>query len=186
MFDQGRGRTGICRMFSRIPDSYSLRASISLSHTHTVTHTLNVCVLSHVWLFAIPWTVAHQASPSMEFSSQEYWSGLLFRTPGNLPRDWTCVSWVSCQMSSGSQIAPVEKPVVSSSKAAATFSFPLWFLVSRTCLALWTRQNFAWRDEKRLCVRELLDFDFEEWGGIIYMSAVSCITFCHHGDTLYT
>ena len=34
--------------------------------------------LSHVRLFATPWTVAHQAPPSMEFSSQESWSGLPF------------------------------------------------------------------------------------------------------------
>ena len=33
---------------------------------------------SRVRLFAIPWTVAHQAPPSMEFSRQEYWSGLPF------------------------------------------------------------------------------------------------------------
>ena len=31
---------------------------------------------SRVWLFATPWTVAHQAPLSMEFSRQEYWSGL--------------------------------------------------------------------------------------------------------------
>ena len=33
-----------------------------------------VCVLSHVWLFVIPWTIAHQAPLSKEFSRQEYWS----------------------------------------------------------------------------------------------------------------
>ena len=33
--------------------------------------------LSHVWLLATPWTAAHQAPPSMGFSRQEYWSGLL-------------------------------------------------------------------------------------------------------------
>ena len=32
-----------------------------------------------------PWTVAHQAPLSMEFSKQEYWSGLPFPPPGNLP-----------------------------------------------------------------------------------------------------
>ena len=31
--------------------------------------------LSRVRLFVTPWTVAHQAPPSMEFSRQEYWSG---------------------------------------------------------------------------------------------------------------
>ena len=41
--------------------------------------------LSCVRLFATPWTVAHQAPPSMGFSSQEYWSGLPFLSPGDLP-----------------------------------------------------------------------------------------------------
>ena len=44
-----------------------------------------MCVFSHVRLFAVPWTVAHQASLSMEFSWQEYWSGLPFPTPEDLP-----------------------------------------------------------------------------------------------------
>ena len=41
--------------------------------------------LSCVRLFVTPWTVAHQTSPSMEFFSQEYWSGLPFPSPGGLP-----------------------------------------------------------------------------------------------------
>ena len=41
--------------------------------------------LSHVWLFATPWTVAYQAPPSMGFSRQEYWSGLPFPSPEDLP-----------------------------------------------------------------------------------------------------
>ena len=41
--------------------------------------------LSRIQLFATPWTVAYQASPSMGFSRQEYWSGLPFPSPGNLP-----------------------------------------------------------------------------------------------------
>ena len=35
--------------------------------------------------FATPWTVAHQAPPSMGFSRQEHWSGLPFPSPGDLP-----------------------------------------------------------------------------------------------------
>ena len=35
--------------------------------------------------FVTPWTVAYQASLSMEFSRQEYWSGLPFPSPGDLP-----------------------------------------------------------------------------------------------------
>ena len=41
--------------------------------------------LSRVRLFEISWTVAHQAPQSMEFSRQEYWSGLPFPPPGDLP-----------------------------------------------------------------------------------------------------
>ena len=55
-------------------------------------YTLHACVIScfsHVRLFATPWTVAHQAPLSMELSRQEYWSGLLFPSPGNLPHPGT-------------------------------------------------------------------------------------------------
>ena len=41
--------------------------------------------LSRIRLFATPWTVAHQAPLSMGFSRQEYWSGLPFPSPGDLP-----------------------------------------------------------------------------------------------------
>ena len=40
---------------------------------------------SHVWLCVTLWTVAHQAPRSMEFSSQEHWSGQSCPPPGNLP-----------------------------------------------------------------------------------------------------
>ena len=42
-------------------------------------------LLSCVWLFATPWTVAYQAPPSMGFSRQEYWSGVPLPSPGDLP-----------------------------------------------------------------------------------------------------
>ena len=38
-----------------------------------------------VRLLATPWTVAHEAPPRMGFSRQEYWSGLTFPPPGDLP-----------------------------------------------------------------------------------------------------
>ena len=41
--------------------------------------------LSHVWLFATAWIVAHQAPPSMGFSRQEYLRGLPFPSLGDLP-----------------------------------------------------------------------------------------------------
>ena len=47
--------------------------------------SVKVKSLSRVRLFATPWTVAYQASQSMGFSRQEYWSGVPFPSPGGLP-----------------------------------------------------------------------------------------------------
>ena len=41
--------------------------------------------LSRVRLSAIPWAIVYQASLSMGFSRQEYWGGLPFPSPGDLP-----------------------------------------------------------------------------------------------------
>ena len=55
--------------------------------SNSETHPSKKCAQSHsrVQLFATPWTVAHQAPLSMEFSRQEYWSGLPFPSPEDLP-----------------------------------------------------------------------------------------------------
>ena len=46
----------------------------------------SVCYLLNCFqLFVTPWTVACQTSLSIEFSKQEYWGGLPFPSPGNLP-----------------------------------------------------------------------------------------------------
>ena len=50
-----------------------------------VLKRMKVKSLSHVRLFVTPWTVVYQALQSMEFSRQEYWSGLPFPSPGDLP-----------------------------------------------------------------------------------------------------
>ena len=58
-------------------------------------------LLSCVWFFAAPWTVACQAPLSMEFSRQVYWVG----SHSSWPRDWTCISsllqilhhWIICK-----------------------------------------------------------------------------------------
>ena len=57
-------------------------------HTLHFRNTQECCecsALSHVWLFAIPCTVARQPPLSMGFSRQEYWSGLPCPPPGDLP-----------------------------------------------------------------------------------------------------
>ena len=50
-------------------------------------HELKVKVksLSRVLLFVTPWTVTYHGPLSMQFSRQEYWSGLPFPSPGDLP-----------------------------------------------------------------------------------------------------
>ena len=58
--------------------------------THNLLNSILIIKLDHafvcsVQLFATPWTVARQVPLSMEFSRQEYWSGLPFPSPGNLP-----------------------------------------------------------------------------------------------------
>ena len=48
-------------------------------------HACMVSFLSHVQLFVMLWTIACQAPLSMGFSRPEYWSGLPFLPPGDLP-----------------------------------------------------------------------------------------------------
>ena len=50
---------------------------------------VKVKLLSRVQLCVTPWTVAYQAPQSMEFSRQEYWSGLPFLSPGDFPNPGT-------------------------------------------------------------------------------------------------
>ena len=68
---------------------------LSLAHKNKVQ--MKVKSLSRVRLFAIPWTVARQAPLCMEFSRQEYWSGMPFPSPGgsSWPGDWTQVSGIA-------------------------------------------------------------------------------------------
>ena len=67
----------------RIGDYLDIRSKSGASLVALVLSEVNS--LSHVWLFATLWTVAYQAPQSMEFFRQEYWSGLPFPSPGDLP-----------------------------------------------------------------------------------------------------
>ena len=75
-------------------------------HTHVLSH------FTRVRLFATPQTVARQAPQSMGFSGQEYWSGLLFRPPGDLPDpEFKPASPVSPALQVDSLITePLQKP----------------------------------------------------------------------------
>ena len=54
---------------------------VAISFSNAGKWKVKVKSLSHVRLLATPWTVAHQAPPSMRFSRQEYWSGLPLPSP---------------------------------------------------------------------------------------------------------
>ena len=80
-------------------------------HRHCTKNSFNMNIsaidyvtqwLSHVRFFTTPWTVTHQAPLSMGFSRQEYWSGLPFSTPRDLPDPETeLTSLASPAMASG-------------------------------------------------------------------------------------
>ena len=86
-------------------------------------------LLSRVRLFVTPWTVAYQASPSMGFSRQEYWSGLLFPSPGDLPDPGIKPGFPALQANALSS-EPPGKPLY----VALTY----WFLFTRRGWWHWT------------------------------------------------
>ena len=65
---------------SATPWTAACQASLSITSSWSLVKSL-----SRVRLFVTPWTAAHQAPQSMGFSRQEYWSGLPFPSPGDLP-----------------------------------------------------------------------------------------------------
>ena len=84
-----------------------------------------VLVLSCLWLFATPWTVVHQASLSIGFSRQEYWSGLLYPSPGGPPNPGVePASHVSC-INSFLLLAPPGKPAAAAKLLQSTLCDPI-------------------------------------------------------------
>ena len=85
----------LLEVFKEGPDGHSVESGIDVCAF--------VCMLSHVQLFATPWTVVCQAPLSMEFFRQEHWRGLPFPTPGDLPHPGIelaipCVSCIGRQI----------------------------------------------------------------------------------------
>ena len=62
-----------------------IQQSQSLAYIWRKVEKVKVKSLSHVRLFVTQWTVAHHVPLSMGFSRQEYWSGLPFPSPEDLP-----------------------------------------------------------------------------------------------------
>ena len=77
-----------CELMKTISSKCELRKTIYVECVcllfFTRTKQVKVKPLSHVRLFATPWTVTHQPLLSVGFSRQEYWSGLPFSSPGDL------------------------------------------------------------------------------------------------------
>ena len=67
---------------------------VAISFSDAWKWKVKVKSLSHVWLFATPWTVAYQAPLSMGFPRQEYWSGLPLPSPGHA-WDFVKTKWLS-------------------------------------------------------------------------------------------
>ena len=77
----------VLHLFSSNP--FDLRVNVSASMFRwqdppSIVY-MHIQSLGPVWFFATPWTIACQTPLSMEFSRQEYWSGLPFPYPGDLP-----------------------------------------------------------------------------------------------------
>ena len=87
---------------------------LSCNHLHTRA-CVHVCAHSVVSDTVSPWTVALQAPLSMEFSRQEYWSGLLFPSPRDLPDTGVELESTTSQVDSLPS-EPPGKPIV----------FPKW------------------------------------------------------------
>ena len=84
-------------------------------------HSVHVCVQAHSVMsdpYSIPQTVARQAPLSIEFSRQEYWNGLPYPTPGDLPDPGTepaslvCTALTGVFFTTGSPGKPAEIPII--------------------------------------------------------------------------
>ena len=75
---QPRDQTQVCRIAGGFLTSWATREALWFLVSEVKS-------LSRVWLFLTPWTVAYQIPPSIGFSRQEYWNGLPFPSPGDLP-----------------------------------------------------------------------------------------------------
>ena len=115
----------------------------------------------------IPWTVAHQAPLSMEISRQEYWSGLTFPTPGDLPNHGLNPQLLHCQVDS----LPLVPPGKPSQKKV---------LVAQSCLTLCNPMDCSLLGSS---VRGIFQARILEWVDISYSRGFSrprdqtCISF---------
>ena len=115
------------------------------SVTQTYHLGISVCVhaqpLRHVQLFVTPWTVTCQAPLSLEFPRQEYWSGLPFPSPRDLPNPGIePTSWVSPALAGGFFTT---EPFLFNSKQMSLLSLPQSRQLTTPTVSTWNPCSLA-------------------------------------------
>ena len=95
---------------------------VAISFSNAWKWRVTVKLLSHVWLFATPWTVAYQAHPSMGFSRQEYWSGVPFPSPSGLPGPHHLPEFVQVHVHCIGDAVQLSRPLMASSPSVLNLS----------------------------------------------------------------
>ena len=118
-----------------------------LAHSVQILYCTRAGMLSRVWLFETPWTVALQALPSMAFSRREFWSGLPFPSPGHLHNPG--IEPVSPALASRFAPEPIRKRIklnpwaqVKYESVIRCWNCALWFVKNVTSICLICSQKF--------------------------------------------
>ena len=139
LLGQSKERYEICKTkslvkISVLDDQCDLcHGSNNLSRDHLTVLVLGrvkVKSLSHVRLFATPWTVAYHALLSVGFSREEYWSGWPFPSPEDLPNPGIEPGCPALQ----AELLPSEPP--GKSKGKGSYKFHLLFILITLCQIL--------------------------------------------------
>ena len=145
-------------------------------------------LFSHVWLFVISWTVAHQVPLPLGFSRQEYWSGLPFPPSGDLPKSGiepespaltgrfltTSATWearqhlasiLMCEELGSHHIHLCNKKSLDNLKSQWLFSYPLvnWAYREKHNLEIWKESGKIQRITTKICLL-----------GIVVARAIGC------------
>ena len=107
-------------------------------------------LLNHVWLLATPWTVACQAPLPMGFSRLEYWSGLSFSSPGDLPNPGIESKSHALQVDSLSIEPHLEQKVRSAVRNKVNFSqIKGWGFRQRNCISFYGESSTGLGPKKK-------------------------------------